>query len=85
MEGFEWCNFVWDPKTFPDPEGMLKRYHQRGLKSVYGLTPISDQKSPLFAEGMEYGYLVKKSNGDVWQTDMWQAGMGLVDFTNRKL
>ena len=28
------------------------------------------------------GYLIKKTNGDVWQTDLWQAGMGIVDFTN---
>lgn len=28
------------------------------------------------------GYLVRKPNGEVWQTDFWQAGMGLVDFTN---
>jgi alpha-D-xyloside xylohydrolase len=25
---------------------------------------------------------VKRPNGDVWQWDKWQAGMGLVDFTN---
>ncbi len=31
---------------------------------------------------MKEGYLLKKKNGDVWQTDMWQAGMGIVDFTN---
>ena len=31
---------------------------------------------------MERGYLIKKTNGDVWQTDRWQAGMGIVDFTN---
>ena len=31
---------------------------------------------------MEHGYLLKKSNGDVWQSDLWQAGMGIVDFTN---
>ncbi|HET8669395.1 MAG TPA: TIM-barrel domain-containing protein, partial [Candidatus Saccharimonadales bacterium] len=24
----------------------------------------------------------KRSDGDVWQWDKWQAGMGLVDFTN---
>ena len=28
------------------------------------------------------GYLLKRPNGDVWQWDLWQAGMGLVDFTN---
>ena len=32
---------------------------------------------------MEKGYLLKRSDGrGVWQTDNWQAGMGLVDFTN---
>ena len=82
MEAFEWCNFTWDPATFPDPEGMLKRYRDRGLKICVWINPYIGQKSPLFQEGMEQGYLLKKTNGDVWQTDMWQAGMGLVDFTN---
>ena len=82
MEAYEWCNFTWDPKTFPDPEGMLKRYHDKGLKICVWINPYIGQKSPLFAEGMKCGYLVKKENGDVWQTDLWQAGMGLVDFTN---
>ena len=82
MEAYEWCNFTWDPKTFPDPEGMLKRYHDKGLKICVWINPYIGQKSPLFAEGMKNGYLVKKENGDVWQTDLWQAGMGLVDFTN---
>jgi alpha-D-xyloside xylohydrolase len=36
----------------------------------------------MFAEGLEKGFLVRKANGDVWQWDRWQAGMGLVDFTN---
>lgn len=82
MEAYEWCNFVWDPETFPDPEGMLKRYHDKGLKICVWINPYIGQKSPLFAEGMEKGYLIKKTDGSVWQTDMWQAGMGLVDFTN---
>lgn len=82
MEAYEWCNFTWDPKTFPDPKGMLQRYHEKGLKICVWINPYIGQKSPLFREGMKNGYLVKKTNGDVWQTDLWQAGMGLVDFTN---
>ncbi len=82
MKGYEWCNFTWDPDTFPDPEGMLRRYHDKGLKICVWINPYIAQKSPLYAEGASKGYLVKKVNGDVWQTDMWQAGMGLVDFTN---
>ncbi len=82
MEAYEWCNFTWDANTFPDPKEMLRRYHDRGLKICVWINPYIGQKSPLFREGMEHGYLLKKSNGDVWQTDLWQAGMGIVDFTN---
>lgn len=82
MEAYEWCNFTWDAKTFPEPKEMLRRYHDRGLKICVWINPYIGQKSPLFREGMEHGYLLKKSNGDVWQSDLWQAGMGIVDFTN---
>ena len=37
----------------------------------------------MFKEGMEKGYLIKRPNGNVWQWDMWQPGMALVDFTNQ--
>lgn len=82
MDAYEWCNFVWDPATFPDPEGMLKRYHDRGLHICVWINPYIGQKSCLFKEGKEQGYLVKKTDGSVWQTDLWQPGMALVDFTN---
>ena len=29
MRAYRWCDFIWDPDTFSDPEGMLKRYHDR--------------------------------------------------------
>ncbi|WP_395015865.1 alpha-xylosidase, partial [Robinsoniella peoriensis] len=82
MDAYEWCSFIWDPKVFPDPKGMLQRYHDRGLKICVWINPYIAQQSYLFKEGMENGYLVKKSDGSVWQTDLWQPGMGLVDFTN---
>ena len=82
MKGYNWCDFEWDPETFPDPEGMLRRYHEKGLRLCCWINPYIAQQSPLFEEGMKGGYLLKKKNGDVWQTDLWQAGMGIVDVTN---
>lgn len=82
MKGYEWCNFEWDNDVFPDPVGMIKRYHDMGLKICVWLNPYIGQKSPLFAEGKAGGYFIKKKNGDIWQTDLWQAGMAIVDFTN---
>jgi alpha-D-xyloside xylohydrolase len=82
MREFNWCDFEWDTRAFPDPAGMLKRLKERGLHVSLWINPYIAQRSPLFAEGAARGFLLRKPNGDVWQWDWWQAGMGLVDFTN---
>lgn len=82
MRAYHWCDFIWDPDTFPDPAGMLRRYHEKGLNICVWINPYIGQMSYLFKEGKERGFLVQKENGDVWQTDLWQPGMALVDFTN---
>lgn len=43
---------------------------------------FGDIESTLKRLHEDKGYLVRKPDGEVWQTDFWQAGMGLVDFTN---
>jgi len=82
MREFSWCDFEWDARVFPDPEGMLARLHDRGLKVCVWINPYIAQRSALFEEGKRRGYLVRRADGSVWQWDRWQAGMGLVDFTN---
>ncbi len=82
MKEYEWCNFTWDERTFPEPEKMLQRLKAKGLKICVWINPYIGQKSPLFDEGMANGYFLKRANGDVWQWDKWQAGLAIVDFTN---
>jgi alpha-D-xyloside xylohydrolase len=82
MREFNWCDFEWDPRTFPDPEGMLARLHEKDLRVSVWINPYIGQRSPLFAEAAAQGFLVTRPDGSVWQWDLWQAGMGLVDFTN---
>ena len=82
MREFQWCDFTWDNRTFPDPAGMLSRLKDKGLRICVWINPYIAQRSPLFAEGAQHGYLLRKPNGDVWQTDQWQPGMAIVDFTN---
>lgn len=82
MREFNWCDLTWDERTFPDPAAMLRRLKDRGLRICVWINPYIAQRSPLFKEGARHGYLLKKPNGDVWQTDQWQPGMGIVDFTN---
>jgi alpha-D-xyloside xylohydrolase len=99
MQEFNWTDLRWNPRFFPDPEGMLRRLKERGLHICVWINPYIAQRSILFDEAMQYGYLLRKPNGDVptlapdastgestgtivWQTDMWQAGMSILDFTN---
>lgn len=82
MREFNWSDLTWDARTFPDPAGMLQRLHERGLKVCVWINSYIAQRSALFDEAAANEYLLKRPNGEVWQWDMWQPGMGIVDFTN---
>lgn len=82
MKDFCWTDFIWNPEVFPDPAGMLKRLKEKGLKICVWINSYIAQESAMFKEGAEGGYFLKRPNGDIWQWDMWQPGMAIVDFTN---
>jgi alpha-D-xyloside xylohydrolase len=82
MKELHWCSFKWDERVFPEPAEMLRRLKSLGVRVCVWINPYIAQQSELFDEAAEKGYLLKKPSGDVWQTDEWQAGMGIVDFTN---
>ncbi|KAI5780812.1 glycosyl hydrolases family 31-domain-containing protein [Geopyxis carbonaria] len=84
MREFHWCDFVFSKEHFPDPKAMMSRLRTKypGIKFCVWINPYIGDASPVFQEAADKGFLVKRTNGDVWQWDLWQAGMGLVDFTN---
>mgnify|MGYP002737407932 CR=1 FL=1 len=82
MKGFNWCDFAWDAEVFPDPAGMLQRIDEKDLKVCVWINPYIAQASSIFEEGAKNGYFLKRPDGSVWQWDMWQPGMAVVDFTN---
>ena len=82
MQGFHWCDFTWDPELFPDPAGMLARLKAKGLRICVWINPYIAQESSLFEEGRSLGVFLRREDCSVWQWDMWQPGMALVDFTN---
>ena len=75
-------DLTWDPEVFPDPEGMLKKLKAKGLHICCWINSYIAQESSMFDEGVEKGYFILKENGDVWQTDLWQPGMAILDVTN---
>ncbi|MCD7735890.1 MAG: alpha-xylosidase, partial [Lachnospiraceae bacterium] len=83
MRAFHWCDFEWDKECFPDIRGTLERYHAKGLKICAWINPYIAQGTDFFKEAVQNGYLLLRADGrGVWQTDNWQSGMGVVDFTN---
>ncbi|KAL3453149.1 glycosyl hydrolases family 31-domain-containing protein [Aspergillus insuetus] len=82
MKSYQWCDFEFDSEMFPDAEGYLKRLKERGLKLSIWINPYVGQASPLFEIGKKNGYFIKRTDGSVWQWDLWQAGMAVIDFTN---
>lgn len=82
MKEYQWCDYQWDKDVFPNPQKMLENIKKKGLKICVWINPYIAQKSSLFQEAASQGYLLKTSDGSVWQWDMWQAGMGIIDFTN---
>ncbi|MDU5946660.1 MAG: glycoside hydrolase family 31 protein, partial [Paenibacillus macerans] len=52
MREFHWTDFKWDERVFPDPQGMLKRLKEKGLKICVWINPYIGQRSRLFEEGM---------------------------------
>lgn len=82
MKEFEWCGFEWDKRMFPDPKAIISRLKERGLKICVWINSYVGQRSAAFKECAEKGYFIKKKDGSIFQTDMWQPGLAIIDFTN---
>ena len=82
MKEYRWCDFTWDKDMFPEPAEMLKRLKKKNIEICVWINPYIAQRSALFDEGAEKGYFIRNKDGSVFQTDAWQPGMAIVDFTN---
>ncbi|CAG0982158.1 partial alpha-glucosidase, partial [Anaerolineae bacterium] len=82
MRELTWTSFLWDERNFPDPEGLLRRIKEKGIKICLWINPYLAESSVVFEEAAKQGYLLKNKEGDTFQADFWQPGIGLVDFTN---
>ncbi len=82
MRELTWTSFLWDERNFPDPAGLLQRIKDKGIKICLWINPYIAESSILFEDAAKQGYLLKNQEGDTFQADFWQPGIGLVDFTN---
>jgi len=63
---FHWTQqgeYKFDPKFWPDVEGMCKELKSMGIELMVSIWPTVDYRSENFAEMMEKGYLVRTERG----------------------
>ena len=89
IDFFHWAtmgDWDFDPKCWPDPEGMLAELKQLGIETMVSIWPTVNADCVRFLEMLEKGYLVRVESGlPVFQrfTDTYAGSryLHLVDFT----
>jgi alpha-D-xyloside xylohydrolase len=64
-----YCDFRWDRRSYPDPEGFIRGLHKRGLKLCLWEHPYISVESDLFEYGKRRGYFLKGPDGKVLVID----------------
>lgn len=83
MKGFQWTDFEFDPEFFPDAKAMIAKLKKDfDIKICVWINSYIAQEAKTFKIADSKGYLIKNLDGSSYQTDLWQAGMGIIDFTN---
>jgi alpha-D-xyloside xylohydrolase len=65
MRWRKYCDFAWDREAFPDPEGLIRRVHDLGLKLCLWEHPYISVESELYAFGRDKGYFALRPDGEV--------------------
>jgi alpha-glucosidase len=74
--------FHWNREKFPDPEGFVRAYRQKGIRLVPNIKPALLHDHPLFAEAHGKGLLITDGNGEPEWVQFWDAVGAYLDFTN---
>ena len=66
IDYFHWPlqgDWKFDPKYWPDPEGMIAELKEMGIELMVSVWPTVDYRSGNFKEMMEKGYLIRTDRG----------------------
>lgn len=84
----EYNNFIFNREQYPDPQGMIDRLHERGIKVILWMTCLLNAESTgekfgpttfeVYEEALEKGYLCNNGEPTKW----WKGKGAFIDFTN---
>jgi alpha-glucosidase len=76
-------NFEFDPRTFPDPKGMMDTIHAKGFKVMLWVTPFVSPDSREFKELTKLkGVILKKDSKKPAIMKWWNGYSACIDFTS---
>lgn len=76
------CDLKFGQSKFPAPAEMTARLRKNGFRVSLWQWPNMVLTSPMYQEGREGGYLVKKSNGEPYHFTGFAPDAGLLDYSN---
>lgn len=84
VDFFHWTlqgDFKFEPRDWPDPEGMVRELKEMGIETVVSVWPTVDERSENFGEMNDRGYLVTNDRG-VATHSSWMGNTVYFDATN---
>lgn len=79
--------FTFNPKTFPDPQGLKKYINDRKMKAVWMLDPgIKVEKGYfVYDHGTSGNRFVRRSDGSIYTGEVWPGDCHFPDFTRHEV
>jgi alpha-glucosidase len=75
--------FNWNRNKFPDPEGLMRRFHDAGMHIVANLKPCLLDDHPRYGEALAQGAFVRQqATGAPVITQFWDGEGAHLDFTS---
>ncbi|MCR5633837.1 MAG: family 31 glucosidase [Lachnospiraceae bacterium] len=84
VDFFHWTlqgDFKFEPRDWPDPEGMVKELKNMGIETVVSVWPTIDERSENYGPMAENGYLVDADRGCGYHMS-WMGNTVFYDATN---
>ncbi len=79
-------DFTWNPKTVPDPAGMVKRLREKNVHVIPIIDagiPV-DENDPACADGLKNDTFVHREDGSLFQAAVWPGLCYFTDYLNTR-
>jgi alpha-glucosidase len=75
--------FTWNRDKYPDPKGLMRRFHAAGMRVVANLKPCLLDDHPRYEEAKAAGAFVAGEGGRPAVSQFWDGEGAHIDFTSR--